>query len=178
MHNGFFMDRSETARLPSQWELNAVVLHHSQRFFNSVFLVIQRWEDPDKAFLGSLIALVGNVLWAQSPYVTRGPGEEEVYALAGALAASVGEKMGDAENEARWLAHEIVSRNERRFLDRHDELLERLQAELSDMEPFSPTPVAVNRWIWNRLFPGFPYDAGQAELQRAIRRYLEGRGDQ
>ncbi len=177
MQNPERMDRTNQTSLPNHWELNAIVLHHSQRFFDAVNQVIERWSDPDEARLGSLIALVGNVLWAQSPYITRGPAEEETFALAGALAATVGEKMGGVEVEARLLAREIVSRNERRLRARHDDIVEQLLTELRTEQPPDPTPGTINRWVWDRMFPGFSFDLGQSQLRDEVLCYLEGPSD-
>lgn len=165
------MARPETSGSPNRWDLNPIVLHHTHRFFNAVSLVIHRWTDPDRELLDEVAALLGNILWAQSAYITSNKVTEESLALAGALSSTVARKLNTSEGTARWLALEIVSRRERAVIDHTDQLLDALVDELESLEL---TPGEVNRWIWERLFPTFPHDLSQSELQDAIRRHLEG----
>jgi len=152
------------------WDLNAVVLCHLQRYFSAVTAVIQGWEDVGNRELGQLTSLLGNVAWARSGFVTDSRAEEEAMAWTGALAGALGDRLADLAGDRRHEALALVCAEERRVREHFDLIVEALAAELGDR---SPTPGELNRWVWRRLFPSYPWECGVAELQEAIRRRLE-----
>jgi hypothetical protein len=89
--------------------------------------------------------------------------------VVGAGTGTVGGRLGELSDDPRAQALALVAAEERRVLEQHDELLAGLAAELVGQ---SMTPGEFNRWVWERLFPQYPYTLGIAELQAAIREKL------
>jgi hypothetical protein len=153
----------------TRWDLNAVVLCHCQRYFAAVTAAIQGWQDPGDQELGQLASLLGNVLWARSAYVGLDRAREQALSVGGAVVGTIGGRLGELSDDPRAQALALVAAEERLVLEQHDELLAGLAAELVGQ---SMTPGEFNRWVWERLFPQYPYSLGTSELQAAVRERL------
>jgi len=150
--------------MSSVWQLNAVVLSHSNRFFQAAARAVSRVEAEARGRGSRWVALAGNLLWAQSPFISEHKGEEEVMALAGAVAGSLAEDI--APSPATGLA-ELVSAQERQLLLCADVIVARLQRELNAGGD-AVSPAQVNRRTWERLFPDYRYEASTLELEQTI----------
>ncbi len=151
------------------WDLNAVVLCHTQRWFAAVTAVVQAWRDPGDRELAELTTLLGNAMWAHSGFVAESREHEHAMAWTGAMAGTLGGKLADLSRDRREGALALVSAQERALRELDDQLLTVLLAELGDRQL---TPGQLNRWVWQRLFPHDPYASSTAELQGAIQRRL------
>lgn len=76
--------------MPNIWELNAIVLCHTTRFFQAATLVLQQWKDPDEDLLTSLVSTSSNMLWARSSFEAADRAEEKSMAYSGAFLAATG----------------------------------------------------------------------------------------
>ncbi len=147
-------------------DLNSVVLCHLQRYFCAVTAVVQAWEDPTDRELADLTTLLGNAMWAHSGFVSDSREQEHAMAWAGAMAGTLGERIADLSGDLRQRALSLVCAEERRVFEHYDPLLQALAARLGEREL---PPGALNHWVWQQLFPRYPYVCGTAELQDAIR---------
>lgn len=150
----------------TRWDLNAVVLCHCQRYFSAVTAVIQAWEDADLQELGQLVTMLGNTVWARSGFVGADKGREEALAMAGAMTGTYGGQLVGAASDLRRRALALVCAEERRVWEQYDQLLDGLAAELGAR---MMKPGELHRWVWERLFPQYPWGCGVAELQEAVR---------
>ena len=158
--------------MPSRWDLNAIVLAHSHRFFSAATRAVGRWLGRRRDRSGSLVALAGNVLWAQSPFISRGKGEEETLALLGAVTGTLADRVvGDGHDGRELLA--VVGDQERQLRLGIDDVVDRLHRDLGYGEVVDPGPAHVDRWVWRRLFPAYPYELSTLELETAILERLD-----
>ncbi len=153
----------------SRWELNAIVLCHVQRFFAAANQVVNGWEDPNLALERTLVSLAGNLLWVRSSFDAQSEEESEAMATVGALAGTFGGAIPAAQ-DPREQALLLLDSLERQCLESVDLILADLQQSLAQRQPLSSRQ--VNRLVWERLFPQYPYECGSEELKRRIRRRL------
>lgn len=151
------------------WDLNPVVLCHLQRYFAALTAVVQAWEDPTDRELAQLTTLLGNAMWAHSGFVSENREQEHAMAWAGAMAGTLGGRIAGLSGDLRRQALALVCAEERRVWTRYDPLLQALAAELGER---SLPPGELNRWVWERLLPQYPYGCGTAELQDFVRQRL------
>lgn len=156
--------------MPTIWELNAVLLAHTTHFFVAANMVLERWQDPDEAFLGSLVNLSSNMLWARSSFDARDRAEEKEMAYTGAFLGSVADRALEGISGTRARAEQVLDQLERGIREGHEQLLELLQGQLAGQQL---GPGQVNRAVWEALFPRFSHDASLGELCRQIRLCLE-----
>ena len=111
---------------------------------------------------GTVVGLLGNLLWAASPYVSDDETEEATMAFAGAVAGSLGPALAVQGEDA-------VSAAEREFFTRHDQLVDAVWARLrEDGVKDNSSPHAVNKRIWQLLFPELRYEQSLSELAQQI----------
>jgi hypothetical protein len=143
-----------------RWHLNAIVLAHVNRVFAAATMA----SASTVVDTGTVVGLMGNLLWAASPYVSDNPTEEATMAFAGAMVGSLGPALAAQGEDA-------ISAAEREFFARHDELVdqvwERLRAEGLDK---SKSFAAVNARVWALLFPSLRYEQSLSELAAEITR--------
>ena len=157
----------------SQWDLNGIVLCHCNRFFHAAARALDSLGEASRERRGDLVALAGNLLWAQSPFISTSRGEEETLALVGAVAGTLGERaLG--EDAAGDEASAVVSEQERRLLALADHVVEGLYRKLPTALARDGRPSEVNQWVWEHLFPQYPYGLSTMELSKALRKRLEG----
>ncbi len=145
-----------------RWAVNAIVLSHVNRVFTAASLAASGGGlDP-----GSIAALLGNLLWAASPYASRDRTEEALMAFAGAITSSVAPSLlvrGDDETRA------ALSAAEREFFARHDELVDAACEALAAAGlQRSTSCAAVNAFVWEFLFPRLRYGQSLPELAQEI----------
>ena len=141
-----------------RWHLNAIILAHVNRVFAAATMA----SASTVIDTGTVVGLMGNLLWAASPYVSDNPKEEATMAFAGAMVGSLGPALAAQGEDA-------ISAAEREFFTRHDELLEavwtKLKAEGLDK---SKSAAAVNARVWTLLFPNLRYGLSLSELAANI----------
>lgn len=157
--------------MPTLWDLHAVVLHHHRLFFDAAAQVVREWRDPQSEQIGALLGLIGNLLWARSEYATANRQDEETVALGGAVLGSVGPQLVPGAAGAQAAAAALLGEQERQLVDNMDSVLDALQQELTAARA-GATPGALDRWVWERLFPGTPYGLGRLQLEDALRARL------
>ena len=154
--------------MATNWDLNPIVLSHTQRFFQSVTYVVDNWQHPDRAFLGSIVALLGNLAWAASAFHADTVDQEKAMAYGGALAGTLGGDIPAGDTALEEAAEAILAAQERQLFGAWDALLEHLATEA----PQGASPAALNAWVWDKLFPAYPWGLSQVELQETIKARL------
>lgn len=152
------------------WDLNAIVLCHVNRFFQTARLAVRQAPLPDEQLLGSILSLTGNMLWARSSFEAADEVEAQEMAYTGALLGSVADQAVEGLDSFRARGLALLASAEAQLLAHHDRLLEGLLAELRAAG--HDTPAGVNRAVWQRLFPGYPYAQSQVELYEQLCRRL------
>lgn len=152
------------------WDLNPIVLCHIDRFFGAASQVLDSWHDPDEAFLGALVELSGNMLWARSGFQARDRAEEYAMAHSGAFIGTMGGRavqglLGHGPGAA-------LAELERQVRQAHETILAALARDLGHEGLQTDSPARLNRMVWERLFPGYEYGQSQQELRRAIEERL------
>lgn len=143
-----------------RWHLNAIILSHVNRVFAAASFVASSSADVDE---GTMASLMGNLLWAASPYISEDTSEEALMAFGGALAgtlgpAFVGHRGGEA-NDAAEVA----------FRKGHDELVEMVWDSLVEAGlDKHGSYAAVNAHVWRALFPKLRYEQSFRALARQI----------
>ncbi len=160
--------------MPTIWELNAVVLSHTERFFHAAALALQQYKDPDEELLTSLVTTSSAMLWARSSFEAADREEEMSMAYTGAFVGAVADRALDGLTGTGAQAALTLADLERQVRARHDEILALLQRRLSEPHVADAGPADVNRLAWEQLFPRFPYDASVPELCRLIGACLGG----
>ena len=141
-----------------RWHLNAIILAHVNRVFAAATMA----SSSTVIDTGTVVGLMGNLLWAASPYVSDNPKEEATMAFAGAMVGSLGPALAAQGEDA-------ISAAEREFFTRHDELLESVWAKLkAEGLDKSKSPAAVNARVWTLLFPNLRYGLSLSELAAHI----------
>ncbi len=161
--------------MPTLWDLHTVVLHHTRLFFDAAAQVVGEWRDAESEQIGTLLGLVGNLLWARSEYDAVNRGDEETVAFGGAVLGTVGPDLMAAESPAKAAAMALLAEQERSLTEQMDAVLKALQAELARSRDVS-TPGQLDRWVWERLFPEVPYGLGRLQLEALLRRRLVAAG--
>ena len=150
------------------WDINAVVLHHLGRFFQAARAAISNRPDPareDRALLGALVTLSGNMLWARSSFEAEDQDQERAMAYGGALIGSLAERALPAgEDRPRQRAAAALAALERQIHAVYDDLLCGLAGRLEAEGLSRGTPGQINEALWSFLFPCLPYGASQEEL--------------
>ena len=142
----------------NRWHVNGIVLSHVNRVFAAATMASAS-AVIDK---GTVVGLLGNLLWAASPYVSDDPKEEATMAFAGALAGSLGPALAVQGEDA-------VSAAEREFFARHDQLVDAVWARLrEDGVREDSSCHAVNKRVWQLLFPELRYEQSLSELAQQI----------
>lgn len=157
------------------WQLNSITQHHITRFFQAATSVVEQWRDPDGVLLGSLLSLSGNMLWARSSFEAESEAESQAMAYTGAITGSLaGPAVAQLCGVAAWRqqALSVLAETERRLTACYDDLLTLLSGQLLAQGLGQATPAALNRAVWQRLFPAYPFQLSQAELRQAIRDQL------
>lgn len=159
----------------SLWDLNMVVVTQTSRFFHAANLVLQSWTGADAELLRSLLTLSGNMLWARSSFEAADQAEEQQMAYSGAFIGTMAGQAVDAmEGDHRQQATALLTRVERQLRANHDQLLCLLDQEFKQQGLEAATPGQLNRAVWRRMFPGYPYGCSTAELCQLIRAQLGG----
>ncbi len=149
--------------------LHLLLLAHLQRFFGAARRAGERLGGDE---LEELVGLTGNLLFASSSRVARSPAQQHAMAIVGGAMAR-GQTMGftggpgtggGGSSRARTAFDEL----ERELLAGMDTLVATFAAELEAAGLAEASPAALDAWIWRRLFPGYPWPAGQGELEEAI----------
>lgn len=144
----------------NRWHVNGIVLSHVNRVFAAATMASAS-AVVDK---GTIIGLLGNLLWAASPYVSDDTSEEATMAFAGAMAGSLGPALAVQGEDA-------ISAAEREFFARHDQLVDAIWARLrEDGVSDASSCHAVNRRVWQLLFPELRYEQSLSELAAQIAR--------
>lgn len=158
-----------------RWDLNPIVLCHFNKFFQAANHAVEHWEAEARDKQGTMLSLAGNVLWAQSPYISSSEPEEEMLAMIGALAGTMGGKMaeGSEPKGSRAQLSEILAEQERNLLLRIDEVLEGLLEQMKAEGLKDPSPGEADRWIWEHLFPSYPYGLSEPKLSAAFRARID-----
>lgn len=148
--------------------LAALVLVHVQRFFAAGRRATAGLAEDE---LSSLVTLGGNLLWAHSAHAGVSPEQQRAMSVVGATAGALqGALRTDADGPAR--AQAALDDLEQTLLAGLDPLVDRLLAKLRAEGPADGPPGVVARWVWDQLFPGYPFGAGQGALEAAIRARL------
>jgi len=153
------------------WDLNPIVLSHTNRFFQAATLVVQTWNDRDDPLLGALMELSGNMLWASSSFVAGSRQEEKAMAYSGALVGAMADlaTKGNSGGNGPAQALALMERQVRRS---HDAILAFLARDLGAAGLEGVTPAQLNAAVWKRLFPEFSHELSLSELGEAIRAWL------
>lgn len=144
-----------------RWALNAIILSHVNRVFAAASLAVTTEAmDP-----GTLVSLLGNLVWASSSFAAKDREEAATMAFAGAIAGSLGPTLLASESEASATLRAC----EREFLLHHDELVEQAWNSLGAANlRGSSSCAAVNAHVWELLFPQLRYQQSIGELARQI----------
>jgi hypothetical protein len=153
----------------SPWELDAIVLCQVTRYFQAARRASATLDDKQ---LESLVGFAGNMLWAHSAFSGVDKPQERAMAVLGGAAGTVAGGLDLGGGARREAAEAALDELEVDLLGRIDAILELLLGELRDNGLDGAGPATVNAWVWNRLFPGYPWPCGQRELERAIRARL------
>lgn len=153
------------------WDLNPIVLGHTDRFFRAAARVLEGWYDQDEALLGALVELSGNMLWARSSFEAASRAEEHAMAHGGAFLGTMGDRavkglLGQGPATA-------LAELERQVRQAHDAILAALARDLGQDRLETTSPARLNKTVWERLFPGYDHEASHQELCSAIRDRLE-----
>lgn len=145
-----------------RWHVNAIILAHVNRVFSAASFVAGGSGDISE---GTTISLLGNLLWAASPYVAHNKTDEAMLAFGGAIAGTMGPAfVGSHDDQGdRNEAAEVE------FHERHDQLVELVwrslvAAGLDQTGSYS----AVNAHVWQVLFPKLRYEQSFRGLARQI----------
>jgi hypothetical protein len=143
-----------------RWHLNAIILSHVNRVFAAASFVASSSADVDE---GTMVSLMGNLLWASSPYLADDAGEEAMMAFGGAVAGTLGPAFvghrGGSSNDAA----------EVEFRNRHDDLVEMVWDSLVEAGlDRSDSYATVNAHVWGVLFPQLRYAQSFRALARQI----------
>jgi hypothetical protein len=115
---------------------------------------------------GTIVSLLGNLMWAASSYVTKDRTQEATMAFAGAIAGTLAPSFlggGDDETSAALRA------GEREFFARHDDLVDAVWEALGAAGLHqSSSCAAVNAYVWEFLFPQLTYEQSLSELAEQI----------
>lgn len=152
------------------WDLNPIVLSHTDRFFRAAARVLEGWHDQDEALLAALVELSGNMLWAGSSFEASSRAEEHAMAHSGAFIGTMGGRavqdlLGQGPSAA-------LAELERQVRQCHDVILAALARDLGQEGLETSSPARLNRMVWERLFPGYDHEASHGELCQAIRQRL------
>lgn len=143
-----------------RWHVNAIVLSHVNRVFAAASFVASSSADVDE---GTMVSLMGNLLWAASPYASNDVTEEALMAFGGAVAGTLG---------PAFVGHRHGGTNEVaevEFREQHDQLVEYVWASLVEAKlDKSSSFAAVNAHVWNVLFPNLRYEQSFRALARQI----------
>jgi hypothetical protein len=153
------------------WDLNAIVLCHLNRFFQTARQVVQQCPRPDEQLLSSILSLTGNMIWARSSFEAADEEEAREMAFTGALLGSVSDHAVEGLDTFRARGLALLASAEEQLLAVHDRLLDGLLAQLR-RDGSQVSPASVNEAVWQRLFPGYPYGQSQVALYEQIRRRL------
>lgn len=141
-----------------RWHLNAIILSHVNRVFAAATMA----SSSVVVDTGTVVGLMGNLLWAASPYVSDNPKEEATMAFAGALVGSLGPALAAQGEDA-------ISAAEQEFFARHDELVDAVWRVLEERGMTrSKSYAAVNGAVWSLLFPALRYEQSLSELAAQI----------
>ncbi len=154
------------------WDLNPIVLSHTNRFFQAATVVLQTWSEPDEDLLGALLTLSGNMLWARSSFEARSKHEEQGMAYSGAFISSVADRAAQGLLGGVGQALDALTALERQVRCGHDAILAALAREFAHEALEQVSPAGLNDAVWERLFPEFAPDLSQGELCAAIRARL------
>ena len=157
------------------WDLNSILLNHTNRFFHAATLAVQAWADPDEQLHKALMRLSGSMLWAGSPFLADSRRKEKSMAYGGALASSMAD-IATKESPAAGRATAALATMEHQLRSNHDAILVLLERDLASGHE-SLTPAQLNAAVWKRLFPEFSYGLSLSELGEAIRAWLMGSRD-
>lgn len=157
-----------------RWDLNPIVLCFFSKFFRAANSAVEQWENDEKGKQGTMLSLAGNVLWAQSPYISGNESEEEMLAMLGALAGTIGDKVGEGNEPSRGAQiTELLAQQERNLLLGIDEVLDGLLDEMRAEGLKDPSPGETDQWIWEHLFPSYPYGLSEPQLKAAFRARID-----
>lgn len=157
----------------SIWDLNSIVLNHCTRFYGIASLALEDWFASNHKESGDMIGLAGNLLWAQSPYISSNKAEEEFLGTLGALTASLGPDAVKGEEKLGEILTRAIKDAEVQHRSKIDHVLERLFGELRAEGLMDASPQAINQWTWNRMFPDYSYELSSIELRAAFRNRLD-----
>jgi len=156
----------------TEWDLNPIVLAHVNRFFGAARRVAD--ELGDDAEMTRFATFTANMVWARSNFSDEFPLREQARATLGAAGASMADGIDFGGGRIRESAHAALAELEATLLGNLDGLLTTLLAELQAAGLDQAGPGAVDAWVWQRLFPGYPWAAGQVALETAVRERLGG----
>lgn len=160
-----------------QWQLNAIVLQHIDRFFGAAQQAVQAWSPNDDALIGGLGTLVGNLLWARSHFEAPNQRQEEQMATTGAVVSSLADRVVQGQSgTARARALVALAEVERALRTDYDALLETVMGKLREQKLLGASPATVNAAAWSVLFPDFPASSSQPELVAALAARLQSAG--
>ena len=145
-----------------RWHVNAIILAHVNRVFAAASFGAGSSADIND---GTMVSLLGNLLWAASPYVAHNRTDEAMMAFGGAIAGTMGPAFV-ARQEGQGDPNESA---EVEFREHHDELVELVwrslvTAGLHQNGSFA----AVNAHAWQLLFPQLRYEQSFRALARQI----------
>ncbi|HAA57919.1 MAG TPA: hypothetical protein DCE42_24355 [Myxococcales bacterium] len=155
--------------MDSKWHINSIMLQHSQRFFTAAYLECSTQLVVSQDTNRLALALVGNVLWAKSPYVTENPQDEHNTAMLGALMSSLATPFLPEQTGWQTTVVGALGDIERQLQTHWDDILEHIWQQLQD-EDLSYQ--ATNQRVWECMFSEYEYPANQSSLQGQIRQKL------
>lgn len=154
------------------WDLNPIVLCHVNRFFGAAHRAVESIEHDD--ILARLAAFEANMLWARSGFEASTPEQEKAMAYLGAAAGAFVDKLDLVDNQTKQAAKQALDDLERQLLTNIDTLLETLAHNFNATSLNTTKPGAMDAWVWQSLFPGYPWAVGQSCLEAAIVARLGG----
>ncbi|MEZ4238239.1 MAG: hypothetical protein R3F59_19230 [Myxococcota bacterium] len=146
------------------WDLNAVVLAHVNRFFQAARRVVPHLQDDQAS---ALVGFAGNLLWANSAFADVPDAQKRAMAVVGGAAKTLADQL-DLGGGRQRVAQRAMDDLEQELLAHLDPLLEGLVRDIEAAGLAEASPGTVDAWVWQRLFPGYPWAAGEATLEAAI----------
>lgn len=150
----------------TSWDLHPVVLAHLERFFGAARRATA--SAPPDGF-GTAVGLAGNLLWANSAFLGGSKDREQALGIVGAVAGTLGPSLGGGEPA---VFAGVLDDLERTLLGSLDAVLAALATRATAEGVTRDSPAQLDRWVWQALFPGYPWPVGHAELEQAIRARL------
>ncbi len=150
------------------WDLQPIVLSHVNRFFSAARRASEGSIDPG---FQTMLALTGNMIWANGPQNAASPEQRRAMAVVGGSMNALADRL-DPGAGASGAAAIALDALECEILASMDDLLAAMVHEIEAAGLAHGSPAEISAWVWARLFPSYPWPLGQRALEHAIRDHL------